>query len=79
MAKVVYEIVPHDGGWAYRYDGVYSETFPRHDDAQRAAARAAREQKVPGDQAAISYELADGTWHEELVDGHDRPETEVKG
>jgi hypothetical protein len=79
MAKVVYEIVPHDGGWAYRFDGVYSETFPTHEAAQFAAVRVSREQRVPGDQAAISYELADGTWHEELVDGHDRPDTSVEG
>jgi hypothetical protein len=79
MAKVVYEIVRHDGGWAYRFDGTYSETFPSHDAAHIAAARVAREQRAPGDQAAISYEMADGTWQEELVDGHDRPDTEVKG
>ena len=36
MAKVTYEIVEHDGGWAYRVDGVYSETFPSHDLARRA-------------------------------------------
>jgi len=79
MSKVVYEIVEHDGGWAYRFDGVYSETFRSHDAARGAAVRAAREQKVPGDEAAISYEQADGTWREELVDGHERPDTEVKG
>ena len=27
MAKITYEIVEHDGGWAYRVAGVYSETF----------------------------------------------------
>ena len=25
--KVTYEVVEHDGGWAYRVNGVYSETF----------------------------------------------------
>lgn len=79
MSKVVYEIVQHDGGWAYRSDGVYSETFPSHDAARAAAIRVAREQKVPGTDAAISFETADGKWHEEQVDGHDRPITEVKG
>ena len=79
MAKVVYEIVQHDGGWAYRFDGVYSETFESHDSARAAAIRVSREQKVPGDEAAISYERSDGTWHEELIDGHDRPDTEVRG
>ena len=28
MSKITYEIVEHDGGWAYRVDGVYSEPFP---------------------------------------------------
>ena len=28
MTKIIYEVVEHDGGWAYRVDGVYSETFP---------------------------------------------------
>jgi hypothetical protein len=26
MTKVTYEIVEHDGGWAYRFNGVFSET-----------------------------------------------------
>lgn len=31
MTKITYEIVEHDGGWAYRVDGVFSESFPSHD------------------------------------------------
>ena len=37
MTKVVYEIVQHDGGWAYRVGEVFSETFPSHDAARAAA------------------------------------------
>jgi hypothetical protein len=37
MTKITYEIVEHDGGWANRIDGVFSETFPSHDMARRAA------------------------------------------
>ena len=37
MTTVTYEIVQHDGGWAYRVDGVYSETFPSHDAAKAPA------------------------------------------
>ena len=33
MSHVTYEIVEHDSGWAYRVDGVYSETFRSHDAA----------------------------------------------
>jgi hypothetical protein len=79
MVKVVYEIVPHDEGWAYRYNGVYSETFPSHDSARKAAERAAMEQHIPGNTTAISWEDKDGHWHEELSAGDNRPETEVKG
>jgi hypothetical protein len=32
---------------------------------------------VSGDEVGISYEDASGVWHEELVQGGDRPETEV--
>ena len=46
MTGVIYEIIEHDGGWAYRVDGVLSETFPSHDAARRAAERAAEEQRV---------------------------------
>ena len=28
MSEVTYEIIEHDGGWANRVDGGYSETFP---------------------------------------------------
>jgi hypothetical protein len=48
MTKITYEIVEHDGGWASRVDGVFSETFPSHDMARRAAERAAKEQVAPG-------------------------------
>jgi len=79
MAKVTYEIVEHDSGWAYRVNGVFSETFPNHDAARGAAQRASREQHIPGNTTAISWEDKDGRWHEELSKGDDRPETDVKG
>jgi hypothetical protein len=79
MTRIIYEIVEHDGGWAYRADGVFSETFPSHDIARRAAERAAREQVIPGDTTGISYEDKDGHWKEELSEGSNRPQTDVKG
>jgi hypothetical protein len=79
MAKVTYEVVQHDGGWAYRVDGVYSETFPTHDVARHAAKRAAHLQHVPGEEAEISWEDKDGRWHTEHASGDDRPDTDVKG
>lgn len=79
MSKIVYEIVEHDGGWAYKADGVFSETFPSHDAARRAAEVAAKEQVVAGSTTGISYEDKDGRWHDEVSRGDDRPETDVKG
>ena len=79
MTRVIYQIVEHDGGWAYRVDGVYSETFRSHDAARLAAQRAAREQRAPGSDAGISWEDEAGRWHQEVVEGHDRPETDVEG
>ncbi len=79
MAKVVYHIVEHDGGWAYQMDGVYSETYRSREAARGAAEQASREQRLSGEEAAISYETADGRWLEELVEGADRPDTEVDG
>jgi hypothetical protein len=77
MSSVKYEIVEHDGGWAYRVGGTYSETFRTHDDAARAAKRAAIEQRRPGDTTPIEYEDEQGRWHNELSSGEDRPEAEV--
>jgi Uncharacterized protein conserved in bacteria (DUF2188) len=79
MTKITYEIVQHDGGWAYRVDETFSETFPSHDSARNAAERAAREQGVPGTATVISYEDKKGHWHDEQSAGDDRPEIKVEG
>ncbi|WP_269221021.1 DUF2188 domain-containing protein [Brevundimonas vesicularis] len=79
MAHVTYRIVEHDGGWAYKSGDTYSETFASHDDATAAAVRAAREQRVPDQTAAIEYETAAGEWVTESADGYDRPSTDVEG
>ena len=77
MTKVCYEIVEHDGGWAYRMTGAYSEAFPTHSDAVQAAKIAAAEQQVGGEDEEISYQDERGRWHEEFSQGGDRPEAEV--
>ena len=79
MTKITYAIVQHDGGWAYRANGTFSETFPSHDAAREAAERAAQEQITPGESTPISYEDDKGRWHDELSVGDDRPETDVEG
>ena len=40
MPDVTYEIVQHDGGWAYKVHGVFSEAFPTHADSRMAEASA---------------------------------------
>lgn len=79
MARVIYQIVEHNGGWAYKVDDVFSETFPSHDDAREAAEIAAAEQTSPGANESIEYEDDKGVWHEEEASGQDRPETDVEG
>ena len=78
MSEVTYSIVEHDGGWAYRLDGVYSETFRSREAAEKAADAAASEQRVPGETEVIRYQDAKGHWHEEVATGQDRPETHVE-
>jgi hypothetical protein len=77
MTNVTYHVVEHDGGWAYRSDGVYSETFPSRDAAMKAAKRVAAEQRAPGEAEDIFYENAKGEWVTEHADGNDRPTTSV--
>jgi hypothetical protein len=77
MARVTYAIVEHDGGWAYRVGGTFSETYATHEAAHLAACRAALEQQQPGQTAGITWEDAGGRWHAEIARGDDRPEVEV--
>jgi hypothetical protein len=77
MAELVYHVVQHDGGWAYKVEDTYSETFASHDAALRAAERAAREQRLAGETVGIVYEDAAGRWRQEIADGDDRPATRV--
>jgi hypothetical protein len=79
MDTVVYEIVEHDGGWAYKVGDAFSETYPSHDLARAAAERAAAEQRLSGETTDIEYEDDKGRWRTESASGRDRPETEVEG
>jgi hypothetical protein len=57
MPKLTYEIVQHDGGWAYKVNGVFSEPFSTHAEAL-AAARAAAEDhrgKAPSNISAYVF------------------------
>jgi hypothetical protein len=78
MTDVVYEVVEHDGGWAYKVGDVFSETFPSHDAASAAASQAASAQQTSGETEPILYQDENGEWHEEVARGDDRPHTEVR-
>ncbi|MGA2565533.1 MAG: DUF2188 domain-containing protein [Pseudolabrys sp.] len=78
MSEITYEIVEHDGGWAYKVGGAFSEPFPTHAAALKAAQAAAAEQKTPGQTEQIEYEDEDGKWHTETARGSDRPDTHIK-
>jgi hypothetical protein len=78
MPEITYEVVEHDGGWAYKVNGVFSESFPTHAAALKAAERAAAEQRVPGRTRTIEYQDAEGRWHTETARGSDRPQTQVR-
>jgi len=78
MSEITYEIVEHDGGWAYKVGGAFSEPFPTHAAALKAAQAAAAEQKTPGQTEQIEYEDEDGKWNTETARGSDRPDTHIK-
>jgi len=77
MTKIVYEIIPHDGGWAFKLDGTISQSYLTHDAAYAAAKRVAMEQRRPGETVGISWEDERGRWHDELSSGDDRPEVDI--
>lgn len=79
MSEVVYRVVEHDGGWAYQFDGVYSETFATRAEAEAAANRVAEEQRLPGEDETVEWQDEKGEWHEERERGSDRPLTSVAG
>ena len=65
MTHVTYEVVEHEDGWAYKLGDVFSERFATRDDAMEAAKRVAAEQRVPGESTILSYQDAEGRWHQE--------------
>jgi hypothetical protein len=77
MTKIVYEIIEHDHGWAFKLGDTISQSFLTHEAAYNAAKRAAREQMLPGQTVGISWEDERGRWHDEISSGDDRPEVEV--
>jgi hypothetical protein len=78
MSHIIYRIIPHDGGWAYKVGDVFSETFTTKELARAAAVAAAREQETPGETEVIEYEDRAGHWHNETAKGSDRPDTDVE-
>jgi hypothetical protein len=77
MSKIVYEVVEHDGGWAYKLDDVFSETFESRNEAVAAAEDVAARQQLSGEDETIQYQDEDGIWRVETADGTDRPAVDV--
>lgn len=77
MTKITYDIIEHDGGWAFKLGDTISETFTSHNAAYAAAKRVALEQQRPGETVGISWEDEKGRWHDEITAGDDRPEVEI--
>ncbi|WP_419816435.1 DUF2188 domain-containing protein [Glacieibacterium sp.] len=77
MTDIHYKIVEHDGGWTYKLGDVFAETFRTHDEAMAAARAVAQEQQLGGETVPISWQDADGVWHEEVARGDDRPSADV--
>ncbi|RIX99202.1 DUF2188 domain-containing protein [Aureimonas flava] len=77
MSDIHYNIVEHDGGWAYKVGDVFSETFPTHNRALAAARDASARQELAGETAGIQYQDRSGVWHEEVSRGDDRPHADV--
>lgn len=69
MADITYEIVEHNGGFAYKVGDVFSETFGTHRAAHEAAQDASNRQHLQGTPAVIRYQDGAGKWHEEVSTG----------
>jgi len=78
MTDIKYDVVEHDGGYAYKVGDVFSETFPTHALALEAAIAAANRQQRSGQTEAIRYQDETGHWHDEIARGDDRPRTEIE-
>jgi len=77
MTEIHYKIVQHDGGWTYKLGDVFADTYRTHDAALAAARAVAAEQQLAGETVPISWQDADGKWHEEIAQGDDRPIVDV--
>jgi hypothetical protein len=78
MAQIVYEVVEHDGGWAYKVGDVFSERFDTHEDARKAADEAAARHELAGEDEVITYQDQEGRAKIEVAVGEDRPDTAVE-
>ena len=78
MTKIVYEIVEHNGGWAYKLNDVFSETFDTKEQATVAANDVAARQQVSGEDETIQYQDENGAWRVEDEAGDDRPDVEIR-
>jgi hypothetical protein len=53
MTYITYEIVRHDGGWAYKLGNTLSETYVYREDAIEGAKSAAARQKMDVEEVSV--------------------------
>ncbi|KAA0692572.1 DUF2188 domain-containing protein [Neorhizobium sp. P12A] len=58
MTYVTYEIVRHDGGWAYKLGNTLSETYAYREDAIEGAKSAAARQKLDVEDVSVREHAA---------------------
>lgn len=75
--RVTYEVVEHDGGWAYKVGDVFSESYATRREAENAAEQAAAAHESAGTDEFIEYQDRRGRWHSEMEPGDDRPQANV--
>jgi hypothetical protein len=64
MAYITYEIVEHDGGWAYKLGDTLSETYISREDALQGAKSAASRQKAGNGDVMVRERPSDGRRHQ---------------
>ena len=78
MSEVTYEIVEHDGGWAYKVDGALSRCSRPMRQRSRQHRPPPLSRKPPARPKRLNTKTRKGKWHTETARGSDRPETHIK-
>lgn len=67
MSVITYNILRHDGGWAYEVNGTFSASFSTRTAARAAAKRAACKHRLAGKTVPIDCEEGQDNWDHEVT------------